>query len=178
MVRRICDFVRQTSGAAAAEFAMFVLILAPLLLNLGDIGYYAYVRMQVENAAQAGAQAAWANCSTKPASSANCPNLSNAVTSAVTSTSLGNLVSWTNSSSMFTGTAPRGVDTYCPTATNSTNALVYSSSNCSNTSSTGSTPGTYARIDVSYTFRPLFRGATIASLFPATITATTYQRLY
>lgn len=179
MLVRIRQFARETSGAAAAEFAMFVLILAPLLLNLGDIGYYAYVRMQVENAAQAGAQAAWANCVNKPATSASCPNLSTAVTSAVTSTSLGSAVSWTNSSTMFTGSAPQGVDTYCPSSAGSTNAIVYSNAaSCSSTTSTGAPPGTYARIDVSYPYQPLFKGATIASLFPATITATTYQRLY
>jgi len=179
MIGRVHDFARERSGAAAAEFAMFVLILAPLLLNLGDMGFYAYVRMQVENAAQAGAQAAFANCSNTPANSANCPNLSTAVSSAVSSTSLGDKVSWTNKSTMFTGSAPQGVDTYCPSSTNSTNAIVYTNStSCDGTTSTGATPGTYARIDVSYTYTPLFKGATIASLFPATITATTYQRLY
>jgi Flp pilus assembly protein TadG len=179
--RSPAGFARAESGAAAVEFAMFALVLAPLILNLGDLGYYAYTRMEVENAAQAGAQAAWANCPppsspTAAASSTNCPQLSNAVTSAVQSTGLGSNVTWSNSSTVWSGGAPNGVATYCPVST--TNQLVQQNSTCSATNSTGAAPGTYVMIQTSYTFTPLFKGATIASLFPSTITATTYQRLY
>lgn len=168
----------EEAGAAAAEFAMFIVFLVPLLLNLIDLGYYVYVRMQVENAAQSGAQAAWANCSKDPASATNCPNLSTAVTSAVQSTNLGTGVTWTNSANMWSGTPP-GVTFYCPNS--ATNSLVQQNAKtpaCSSTTSTGTAPGTYAKISVSYTFTPIFSGATIASLLPATITSTTYQRLY
>jgi Flp pilus assembly protein TadG len=176
MLQLFNRYLRNTGGAAAAEFAMFAVVLAPLLMNLGDMGYYAYVRMEVENAAQAGAQAAWANCSASTPSATNCPDMTNAITSAVQSTSLGSNVTWTNSADMWSATGhPYGVDTYCPDS--STNSLVYSNATCSDTTSTDAAPGTYVKITVSYTFHPLFRGATIASLFPATITRSTYQRL-
>jgi Flp pilus assembly protein TadG len=178
MNSRLSDFLFCEDGAAAAEFAMFAVILAPLLLNLGDMGYYAYTRMEVENAAQNAAQAAWANCSASTPSAANCdPAMTNAITSAVASTSLGNKVTWSNSGKLWTDTShPYGVDSFCPDST--TNSIAYTNAaSCSSTTSTGTTPGTYVRITVSYTFTPLFRGATIASLFPATISRTTYQRL-
>ncbi|HET9159731.1 MAG TPA: TadE/TadG family type IV pilus assembly protein [Caulobacteraceae bacterium] len=173
-------YARRQHGAAAAEFGVFVLILAPLILNLVDMGYYAYVRMQVENAAQAGAQAAYANCIATPPSASCEPNLSTAIDNAVHGTSLGTKVSWTNKPSggntMFTGSSPKGVDRYCPIT--ATNTLSYTNSPSTNCSSTAASPGYYAKVSVSYTYRPVFSGATIASLFPSTITATTYQRLY
>jgi hypothetical protein len=77
---------------------------------------------------------------------------------------------------MWSGSPP-GVTTYCPDS--ATNSLVTNSAaSCNSTSSTGAAPGTYAKIQTSFTFRPMFAGATIAALFPATITATAYQRLY
>ena len=130
MNSRLSDFLFCEDGAAAAEFAMFAVILAPLLLNLGDMGYYAYTRMEVENAAQNAAQAAWANCSASTPSQTNCDPtgtkpMTNAIDNAVKSTSLGNLVTWTNKSQLWTDTShPYGVDTYCPDST--TNSIAYS----------------------------------------------------
>ena len=51
-----------TSGAAASEFALLAISLVLGLLNAVDMGRYEYQRLQVENAAQAGAQAAWHTC--------------------------------------------------------------------------------------------------------------------
>lgn len=173
---RLRTFVRDDDGAAAAEIGMFVLIVVPLLLNLADLGGYVYQRMEVYNAAQAGAQAAFANCSVKPASSTNCPNMSTAVTSAVRSTILGSDVIWSNSATIWTNP---DVTYYCPnSATNSLVSQAGATPMCSATTSTNTTPGTYAKITVSYNFRPMFAGATIASLFTTPITTTTYMRLY
>ena len=49
-------------GASALEFAIFAGILAFGLLNTADISIYIYKRMQVENATEMAAQAAWKAC--------------------------------------------------------------------------------------------------------------------
>src|SRR5258706_12323018 len=62
--RRYC---REQRGAAAVEFAMVLTLLTVPVLNVVDLAFYAWDRMQLDNAAQVGAQAAWATCFT-PAS--------------------------------------------------------------------------------------------------------------
>src|ERR1700688_1725398 len=87
-----CD----TQGTAAIEFAGVAMLLAVGVLNAVDLGYYEYQRMEVENAAEVGAQIAWKTCydqsSMLPATQ-NCPGLNTAITSAIQSTSLGTAVS-------------------------------------------------------------------------------------
>jgi Flp pilus assembly protein TadG len=166
---RLSHYLREERGAAAAELGIFVLVLTPIVLNLVDIGVYVYKRMQVENAAQAGAQAAWATCDKAPANSTNCPYLSGAVSGGVQGTSLGAGVTWTNSASYLSDAGY-----YCPDGTN--NALVASSAGATCTS-TGASAGYYVKIIASYAFSPLFTNASVASLLPSPITYTTWTRL-
>src|SRR6202043_3777987 len=85
-----------THGTAAIEFALSAMFLVAGLLNAVDMGYYEYRRMEVENAAEVGAQAAWKTCydqsSMLPATQ-KCPGLNAAITTAIQSTSLGSAVS-------------------------------------------------------------------------------------
>ncbi len=60
---------RNSSGAAAVEFALIAPVLGGLLLPMVDFGMGAYEKMRVENAAEAGAQYALANPSNYSASS-------------------------------------------------------------------------------------------------------------
>src|SRR3982751_5820477 len=82
-------------GGAGVEFALMLTILIFPILNVVDIGIYIYSRMELENATQVAAQAAWATCSAAanlpatPNSYAKCPVLPNAVATAAHSTSLG-----------------------------------------------------------------------------------------
>ena len=80
-------------GAAAAEFALVLTLLIVPILNVMDLGLYAWDRIQVDNAAQIGAQAARVACtySFQPATS-NCPTLHTVVLTAVHSTTLGTSV--------------------------------------------------------------------------------------
>jgi Flp pilus assembly pilin Flp len=164
---RVRRWLADENGAAAAELGLFVLIIAPIILNLVDMGSYAYQRMQVENAAQAGAQAAWANCTAPPVSS--CTNLSPAVSAAVQSTSLGSNVSWSNS-----GTYTSDAGYYCPDGTNNAFVAATAVTTCTNTTALA---GYYAKISVSFTFQPVFSAPTIVSLFPNPITQTTWTRI-
>ena len=91
-------FSRDERGVAAIEFAAVAMILVTILVNAVDFGIYEFRTMQVQEAAQVGAQAAWSIINTPgsacnsvamlPATN-NCPGLNAAVTTAVQSTSLG-----------------------------------------------------------------------------------------
>src|SRR5215467_11034235 len=91
-----CLFCRDQRGAAAIEFAAAAMLLVVGVLNGVDFGYYTYQRMEVENAAQVGAQVAWKTCydtsSMLPATT-NCGGLTDAIRSAIQMTSLGSNVS-------------------------------------------------------------------------------------
>jgi uncharacterized membrane protein len=83
-------------GAVAIEFAVAGLVLAGGILNAIDVGNYIYRRMEVEYAADVGAQQAWKNCSSQSSylpATQNCAGLNGAVTAAIQSTSLGAAVS-------------------------------------------------------------------------------------
>src|SRR5215467_561564 len=135
-------------GVAAIEFSIFAGFLSIGMLNVVDVAIFAFQRMEVNNATEVGAQAAWATCSPSAQSSAqlpatlnsNCPNLSSAVTSAVQSTSLGTKVT------LQSGSPAEGY--YC---VNSSNALVYVSgvsskpANCSSVGTASLQPGDYIK---------------------------------
>src|ERR1700738_1969732 len=83
-------------GTAAVEFALVAGLLAVGLLNTIDFGYYMYTRMEVENAAEMGAQASWKTCNdptTMLPATKNCAGLTTAIAAAIQSTSLGTAVS-------------------------------------------------------------------------------------
>ncbi|MDA9427150.1 hypothetical protein XH97_34290 [Bradyrhizobium sp. CCBAU 53380] len=73
--------VRDTRGIAAIEFAIMVPLLSLMVVSVTDIGLAVYRKMQVEDAAQAGAQYAIAHGFDASA-------MSSAVTSATNSTAI------------------------------------------------------------------------------------------
>ena len=175
MLRRFC---RNTRGTAAIEFAGAAMLLVAGLLNAVDVGYYEYRRMEVENAAEIGAQAAWQTCdptkSMLPATQ-NCPGLSAAVTAAIQSTSLGTNVS------LASGYPAEGY--YC---VNSSGALQMIASvpsaspptNCSATGNPNVPPGDYIQVGVTFGYAPLFPGVTVMSVWGITsIGMTSLMRL-
>lgn len=93
---------RARNGVSVVEFALVAPILAFLAVNVFDVAIYFYTAMQVANAAQMGAQAAWELCdpNTRPdapntqlPATLNCPGFTAAdrtkVEAAVRSTTLG-----------------------------------------------------------------------------------------
>ena len=105
-------------GVAAVEFGIFVPILFLALVNVVDVTIYLYQRMQVQNATEVAAQAAWKTCDlTVLPLTTDCSTLAASVTAvqnAVQSTSLGTAVSLVSGSP--------SVGYYC---VNSSNALQY-----------------------------------------------------
>jgi Flp pilus assembly protein TadG len=164
-----------TRATAAIEFAGAAMMLSVGLLNAVDIGYYMYRRMEVENAAHAGAQAAWKICSSQsmlPATQ-NCSGLNTAITAAIQSTSLGTAVG------LASGYPTEGY--YCVNASNalqSVGSLSSKPANCSAAGNSGATPGDYIQVRVTFAFTSLFPGITVMSgLSTSSITMTSWMRL-
>ena len=173
-LRRFAKTLRSdNSGVAAIEFAFFALFLSVALLNVTDIATYTYQRMQVENAAEMGAQAAFAACdlSEVPATT-NCSGLNTIITNAIQSTSLGNRVA------LASDYPTEGW--YC---VNSSGSLQYVSAvsskpaDCTAAGMPTLQPGDYINVRVTFTYVPVFTGITVASLLPATITKSSTMRL-
>ncbi|MHB8530108.1 MAG: TadE/TadG family type IV pilus assembly protein [Caulobacteraceae bacterium] len=177
---------RAIGGAAAIEFALSLSFLTASLLNVVDLGLYAYQRMQVENAAQSGAQAAWSACNTAaklPATnSTNCPGFANAVTAGVQSTTLGSNVT------QATGSPAEGY--YCGTTSGALQLVGTAGTVGSPPSGAPATcagvigaadpiapPGDYVQVSVTYPFTPLFGAISLAGLLTTPITKTTWTRM-
>ena len=169
-------FRNDRRGTAAVEFALAATLLIVGLLNAVDFGYYMYQRMEVEYAAEVGAQAAWKACydtsSMLPATQ-NCPGVNNTITAAIQSTSLGTNVS-------LNGGAPTE-GYYCATsagALQSVGSLASKPANCSVAGNAAVSPGDYIQVAVSYPYAPLFPGVTVMSLWGlSSISMTSWMRL-
>jgi Flp pilus assembly protein TadG len=157
----------------AVEFALTGTMLAYGLLNAVDLGYYIYRRMEVENAADVGAQAATITCKQAqlPATT-NCPGLNAAITSAIQNTSLGTAVA------LASGYPTEGY--YC---TNSSNVLQYVSSvsskpsNCSAAGNASASPADYLQVQVTAPYQALFGVSVMGVLTWTSITTTSWMRM-
>ncbi len=167
---------RNAQGTAAIEFAGAGILLVGGLLNAVDLGLYEYQRMEVENAAQVGAQAAWKTCndvsSMLPATQ-KCTGLNAAITTAIQSTSLGNAVS------LVPGYPTEGY--YCANGSGMLQPVGDLSSkpaDCTAAGNSSATPGDYIQVGVSFNYAPLFPGVTVMSAWGITsITKTTWMRM-
>ena len=183
IVRR---YIRNTHAAAGVEFALWLSVLLLPILNVVDTGFYIYQRMQLENAAQAAAQAAWALCDTsaKLPVASNCANLQTTLATAAHSTSLGtNAVLQTSAEGYYctntSGTLQLGGTAgVINTSGSNTPPVKPSPFNCTYAGGASSTlPGDYVLITVNATYASLFNGLSITSIFPSPITKTAWIRL-
>lgn len=166
-VRRYCE---DRSGAAAAEFALVLSLLAIPVLNVADLALYAWDRMQLDNAAQMAAQAAWVTCNngTKLPALTNCTGLASAAATAAHSSRLG--------SSVAVGTMTEG--NYCPNSGGTALVSAGTASTCSGVNGSATDrPGDYLFIPVTYTYTPIFPGVSIVALLPANMQSNGQMRL-
>ena len=174
ILRRRAPYTRSEEGIAAVEFAIWTALLVPVVVSAIDLGMYAYDKIQVANAGQTAVQAAWAywyaNCSAQTTTT-GCDAVSpsgsftNAVKYAITqSSNLG----VSAPSSVTRGSASVTEGTYCA---NTSGQLA--TSGCP----TGWTSGYYYALTVTYTYHPLFSGASVTGLLPGTISQTSWVRL-
>jgi Flp pilus assembly protein TadG len=173
IVDRLGRFGANAKGLVAIEFAITSTMLVYGLLNAVDLGYYIYRRMEVENAAEAGAQAALKSCdqNSLPATQ-NCSGLTGAITSAIQNTSLGQAVT------LASGYPTEGY--YC---TNSSNVLQYVSSvsskpaNCSAAGNASASPADYLQVQVTTTYQALFGVSVMGALGWTSISTTSWMRM-
>lgn len=173
LAQQVKAIANDQRGVAAVEFGFFVVFLAVSLANVTDVSMYIYQRMQVENATQVAAQAAWKTCdlSHLPATT-NCPGLTTAMQNALQSTSLGTRVA------LVAGSPTEGY--YC---INTTNALQYVSdvsskpADCTAAGMPTLQPGDYIQVQTTFSYAPLFPGLSVASGFSSPITKTAMMRL-
>jgi TadE-like protein len=176
-------------GVAGIEFALTGGLLVIGLLNAVDVGLYAYKRMEVENSAEAGAQAAWKTCGDAklkgynplPATQ-NCTvangavtDLNSAITTAIQATSLGTAVS------LYSGYPTEAY--YCVNASNALQLVgpVTSSppADCSAAGNPATSPSDYLQVQVTYPYQPLFPGliSVMSTSGISSITKTSWMRM-
>ena len=177
---RLRLFGADARGVAGIEFGITGLLLVIGLLNAVDVGYYAYQRMEVENAAENGSQAAWKNCNnlttTLLPATVNCqpPNtaitLSAMITAAIQNTTLGTAVT------LASGYPAENY--YC---VNASNALILQGSVSSppTACSSGVSPGDYLQVGVTYPYQSLFPGhiSVMSVSGVSSITKTSWMRM-
>lgn len=161
----VSRFLRSTRGSAAVEFAIWLTVLVPAVMNIIDLGVFTYNRMQVSNVAQSAVQAAWAHCSTPPTSS--CSNFNTYLAAAITNGSaLGGAVTETS------GARDEGY--FCPNNTGTTLTKQGAATpNCAS----GAPPGYYFKTQVQYTYHPMFRAISVATLLGTTVANVGWTRL-
>ncbi|OAE99058.1 hypothetical protein AYJ54_33920 [Bradyrhizobium centrolobii] len=131
--------VRDTDGAAAIEFGFMVPLLSLMVVSVTDIGLAVYRKMQVENAAQAGAQYAIVH-------GFSASGISSAVTSATNST----VTTASPSPVQFCG---------CPTGTG------VSTVSCGTVCTGGTQAGTYATVSAQATYYTLINYQIVAATY-------------
>jgi Flp pilus assembly pilin Flp len=156
-------------GAAAAEFALLLGLLVIPVLNVADLALYAWDRMQLENAAQMAAQAAWETCDggAKVPALTKCTGLAAAVAVAAHSTSMG--------TSAVVGALTEGK--FCPDSAGTLLVPAGTADDCSGINGSTDVPGDYLTIPVTFTYTPLFAGMSVVALLPANMQSAGWMRL-
>jgi Flp pilus assembly protein TadG len=176
--RGLRRFLRSEAGAAAAEFALILTVMVVPVLNVIDLGFYAFRKMQVELAAEAGVQAIRGACTPAQAPvTKNCATgLLTKITTAVQGTSLGTAVS------VATGSPLEGY--YCVNASqalvpasNSSTGTIGSPPNLNGATCPSGSPADYVQVSVNYAHTPIFAAVTVAGLLPSPIARTAWYRV-
>lgn len=175
------NFLRQTGGAAAVEFALMLGLLTVPMLSVVDVGVYTYDKIQLENAAQVASQAAWSACSASSmlpvTNTSKCSGAQTVMTNAAQTTSLGNAVTLStvtegyycvNSAGVLTLIGNTGTFGSPPTVQVSCGAGTWLN---------GTAPGDYITVTASFTYTPIFGGISVASLLTPTITKISTMRM-
>ena len=181
--RRWCaGFLRNFSGAAAAEMALIFPIFGYVGINVVDFGMYTFAKMETDLAAQEAVGVVRNLCNsssllpaTNPATHCNA-SLTTKMLAAAQSTSLGTAVTLNTPTEAYycATTAGALVQVAAVTATPPTNC---SSGYTGAPSGSTSAPGDYINVQASYTFVSLFPSATLANALHSPITQTAWMRL-
>jgi len=166
-------FASDERGVAAVEMALVGTLVVGALLSVVEVGRYAYVATQVTSAAQAGAHAAIAKCSTTetPVTTA-CPEAEDAIAAAIAGTSLGDGIT-------MVGDLEEGW--YCVNVQGQLEEIADAEetrpTNCQDVGVPSAIPGLYVRVQVTYPYEPVFPGLTLAETFADDIVRTAWMRV-
>jgi Flp pilus assembly protein TadG len=144
--RRLVAAVQDKRGAAAVEFGFMIPLLSLMVVSVTDIGLSVYRKMQVENAAQAGAQYAITR-------GFDTSGVSSAVTSA------------TNSAVIVASPVPAQF-CGCPTSTG------INSVSCGTVCVGGAKAGTYAKVSAQATYSTLINYQVVEPTYTHTAVST------
>lgn len=171
-LRPLGELRRDERGVAAVEMALVGSLLAVALMNVAEVGRYAYLAMEVNAAAQAGAQAALVKCDPgETPVTINCPEAEDAIETAITGTSLREQVTLRDAVDE---------DWFC---LNSEGALQEMSpadskpTDCADAGVPGGRPALYLRLRTAFTYEAMFPGLTIVQALPETIERSAIMRL-
>jgi Flp pilus assembly pilin Flp len=166
------QFGADERGVAAIEMALVGTLLAGALLNVAEVSRYAYLAMEVNAAAQAGAQAAIVKCNpTETPVTINCPEVDDAIETAITGTSLGERI---------TLKAPVDEAWYCLTPAGDLQEMGppdEKPEDCEEAGVPAGRPALYVRLQTTFTYEPMFPGLTIVQSFAETIERSAMMRL-
>lgn len=165
-------FRRAESGVAAVEMALIGGILTALLLNVAEVGRYAYLTTQVLAASQAGAYAAIAHCALKDTPvTLECPSVEAEITQAVNGTALGEAVA-------LHGELRE--NWYCVSEAGELQEMGAADnrpSDCTDAGDPAANPSLYLRVSAALDYEPIFPGLTLVEAFPTTIVHTAWMRV-
>lgn len=171
--RFLSRFAADARGVAAIELALVGTLVMGALLNVVEVGRYAYITAQVNAASQAGAHAAIVTCTTtKVPVTVACEAAPDKIEAAIAGTSLGEAVT-------LDGALHEGW--YC---VNSQGALQHMApatdvrpQNCGGAGAASGKAALYLRVRTAYNFEPVFPGLTITETFPDRIVRTAWMRM-
>jgi hypothetical protein len=166
-------FTADERGIAAVEMALMGTLLTGALMNVAELGRYAYIATEVAAASQAGAQTILTTCDTlhTPVTLV-CPDAQTAITTAAQGTSLGRDISIK---------APIDEGWYC---LKDDGSLKYEAKpedkpdDCGDVGEPTDRPELYVQVKAAYTYKPMFPGLTIAQAFPAQIAHVAWMRVF
>jgi Flp pilus assembly pilin Flp len=177
-VRVRASFLRRFSddrrGIAAVEMALMGTLLAGALMNVAEVGRYAYVASEVAAASQAGAQVILTTCDTMhtPVTQA-CPDAQSAILTAARGTSLGGAISIKT---------PIDEGWYClkddGTLKFEARADQDKPNDCGDVGEPQARAELYVQVRAGYVYQPIFPGLTLAQSFPAQISHTAWMRVF
>jgi Flp pilus assembly pilin Flp len=173
MIKLLLRFCHDEAGVSAVEFALIAtFILVPLMMGASELGYRAWSKQQLDNAAQAGMDYAIVKqCSGPITCGFDAAGIQNAVQTA------------TRFAANITVAPAAGCGANyfcygCPSGSGVT--LSATSGNCAN----GGSSGTYAALTATYNYTPLFQAcgsflpSGLCGNTPITWTVTSVARVY
>ncbi|WP_373488835.1 TadE/TadG family type IV pilus assembly protein [Blastomonas sp.] len=173
--RRFGQLRLDSRGVAALELALILGVGTTVMLNGIEISRYYYAKMELENAAQMAAQNVFRVCdkSEKLPATIRCSDHTDAIGTALQSTSLGSNV---------TLSTDYPTEAYYCVSTGGALIQVAAANetrpnDCSSVGRSSDKPGLYLMIQAQYTYTPIFDAITIGSRLPATVRSSTMTRL-